>query len=97
MNISYYAMPLVLQREIPYQALTILPFFPDPVPDYLKACVDTVIKISIQEPSGDVLVFLTGYEEVEATVRLLKEYANTMADSANIGFTFAILFSINNK
>ncbi|EFX63709.1 hypothetical protein DAPPUDRAFT_335094, partial [Daphnia pulex] len=56
----------------------------DPVPDYLKASVDTVIKISIREPSGDVLVFLTGYEEVETAVRLLKEHSNTIADSANI-------------
>nr|CAH0106947.1 unnamed protein product [Daphnia galeata] len=55
----------------------------DPVSDYLKASVDTVIKISIHEPSGDVLVFLTGFEEVEAVVRLLKEYANTIADTTN--------------
>lgn len=54
----------------------------DPVPDYVKASVDTVIKISIHEPPGDVLVFLTGYEEVETTVRLLKEYANTIAESS---------------
>ena len=59
--------------------------FLDPVSDYLKASVDTVIKISIHEPSGDVLVFLTGFEEVEAVVRLLKEYANTIADTINKG------------
>ncbi len=59
--------------------------FLDPVSDYLKASVDTVIKISIHEPSGDVLVFLTGFEEVEAVVRLLKEYANTIADTTNKG------------
>ena len=59
--------------------------FLDPVPDYVKSCVDTVIKISVHEPSGDILVFLTGYEEVETVTRLLKDYAYSLADSKNRG------------
>ena len=45
----------------------------DPVPDYVKATVDTVIKIHLSEPMGDILAFLTGQEEVDRAVGLLKE------------------------
>ncbi|PVD35122.1 hypothetical protein C0Q70_06403 [Pomacea canaliculata] len=37
---------------------------PDPVPDYLKATVDTVMKIHFNERPGDVLAFLTGMMKV---------------------------------
>ncbi|XP_069698122.1 probable ATP-dependent RNA helicase DHX35 isoform X2 [Periplaneta americana] len=45
----------------------------EPVPDYVKAVVETVIKIHEYEPLGDVLAFLTGQEEVDRAVKLLKE------------------------
>ena len=32
---------------------------PEPVADYVKATIDTVIKIHENEPFGDVLAFLT--------------------------------------
>lgn len=63
------------------------------VPDYVKASVDTVIKISTKEPPGDVLVFLTGYDEVEIVVRLLKDFANSLADSNSNG-TFRLSFKM---
>lgn len=34
--------------------------FLDPVPDYIKATIDVVIKIHENEPFGDILAFLTG-------------------------------------
>ena len=34
----------------------------NPCPDYVKGCVDTVIKLHKDEPPGDVLVFLTGMD-----------------------------------
>ena len=37
----------------------------DPVPDYVKATVETVMKIHRIEKEGDVLCFLTGQEEVK--------------------------------
>ncbi|KAJ9594469.1 hypothetical protein L9F63_014081, partial [Diploptera punctata] len=43
-----------------------------PVPDYVKATVDTVIKIHLNEPMGDILAFLTGQDEVDRAVRLPK-------------------------
>jgi len=63
-------------------------FILDPVPDYMKASVDCAIKISNQEPSGDVLIFLTGSEEVDNAVRLLKDYAHNCADSSRKGIYF---------
>lgn len=61
----------------------------DPVPDYVKATLETVIKISTHEPAGDVLVFLTGYEEVETVVKLLKDFVNHGAYTGDRGFTIS--------
>jgi ATP-dependent RNA helicase DDX35 len=43
----------------------------DPVPDYVKASVETVMKIHSCEPPGDVLCFLTGQEDINSVVRAL--------------------------
>ncbi|XP_077439594.1 putative ATP-dependent RNA helicase DHX35 isoform X1 [Vanacampus margaritifer] len=50
-----------------------------PVPDYVKATVETVMKIHEAEDAGDVLVFLTGQDEVEKVVSLLQEHARSMS------------------
>ncbi|XP_077561883.1 DEAH-box helicase 16 lethal (2) 37Cb isoform X2 [Haemaphysalis longicornis] len=42
-----------------------------PEADYLDACVVTVLQIHITQPLGDVLVFLTGQEEIEACQEML--------------------------
>jgi ATP-dependent RNA helicase DDX35 len=47
----------------------------EPVPDYVKAVVDTAALIHEHEPLGDILAFLTGQEEVDRAVSLLKEQA----------------------
>ncbi|XP_071929563.1 probable pre-mRNA-splicing factor ATP-dependent RNA helicase DEAH9 isoform X2 [Coffea arabica] len=45
----------------------------DPVPDYLQAAVSTVLSIHDQEAMGDILVFLTGQDDIDAAVQLLSE------------------------
>ncbi len=35
------------------------------VQDYLAAAVDTAMHIHLQEPAGDVLIFLTGQAEID--------------------------------
>uniref|UniRef100_A0A8C2HAS1 Probable ATP-dependent RNA helicase DHX35 n=1 Tax=Cyprinus carpio TaxID=7962 RepID=A0A8C2HAS1_CYPCA len=50
-----------------------------PVPDYVKATVETVMKIHETEEDGDVLAFLTGQEEVEKVVSMLQEQARTLS------------------
>uniref|UniRef100_A0A6Q2YUB5 RNA helicase n=1 Tax=Esox lucius TaxID=8010 RepID=A0A6Q2YUB5_ESOLU len=49
-----------------------------PVPDYVKATVETVLKIHETEDDGDVLAFLTGQEEVEKVVSMLQEQARAL-------------------
>ncbi|XP_043241834.1 probable ATP-dependent RNA helicase DHX35 [Amphibalanus amphitrite] len=49
----------------------------EPVPNYIQACVDTVCRLHTTEPPGDVLVFLTGQDEVDEVVRKLREAPDT--------------------
>eukprot|EP00730_Choanoeca_flexa_P015411 TRINITY_DN7072_c0_g1_i1.p2 TRINITY_DN7072_c0_g1~~TRINITY_DN7072_c0_g1_i1.p2 ORF type:complete len:700 (+),score=155.52 TRINITY_DN7072_c0_g1_i1:57-2156(+) len=44
-----------------------------PVPDYLKACVATTVDIHGTKGQGDVLVFLTGQDEVDSAVQMIAE------------------------
>ncbi|KAI5070716.1 hypothetical protein GOP47_0015059 [Adiantum capillus-veneris] len=43
-----------------------------PEADYLEAAVVTVLQIHVTQPAGDVLVFFTGQEEIEAAEEILK-------------------------
>ncbi|XP_048406335.1 probable ATP-dependent RNA helicase DHX35 [Stegostoma tigrinum] len=52
-----------------------------PVPDYVKATVDTVTKIHQNEADGDILAFLTGQEEVEMVVSMVIEQARALSRS----------------
>jgi pre-mRNA-splicing factor ATP-dependent RNA helicase DHX15/PRP43 len=47
-------------------------FMEDPVSDYVKAATRLVLKIHCTEKPGDILVFLTGEEEIEDTCRRIK-------------------------
>lgn len=40
-----------------------------PVSDYVQAAVDTVFNIHLKEPAGDILVFLTGREEIDGAIQ----------------------------
>lgn len=45
----------------------------EPCPNYVQGAVETVLKLHEREPPGDILVFLTGMDEVDHCVSLLKE------------------------
>lgn len=45
----------------------------DPEYDYLEATLMTVIQIHLSEPQGDILVFLTGQEEIDTSCEVLYE------------------------
>lgn len=51
-------------------------YITEPVPCYVQATVDAVLKINASKEHGDILAFLTGQEEVDRAVRLLNEHAN---------------------
>ncbi|CAN6482719.1 unnamed protein product [Victoria cruziana] len=48
-------------------------FLQKPTSNYLHEAVSTVLSIHEKEPMGDILVFLTGQDEIEAAVQLLNE------------------------
>mmetsp|Transcript_70916 Transcript_70916/g.208102 ORF Transcript_70916/g.208102 Transcript_70916/m.208102 type:complete len:1156 (+) Transcript_70916:169-3636(+) len=45
----------------------------DPEQDYVEAALMTVLQIHLTEPSGDILVFLTGQEEIDTACQILHE------------------------
>ncbi|XP_012538179.1 pre-mRNA-splicing factor ATP-dependent RNA helicase DHX16 [Monomorium pharaonis] len=49
-----------------------------PESDYIDACVVSIIQIHITQPSGDILVFLTGQEEIETCQESLQEKVRTL-------------------
>lgn len=48
-------------------------FAKTPVEDYLDAAVKQVLTIHLQYPPGDILVFMTGQEDIEATCQVIAE------------------------
>nr|XP_018679353.1 PREDICTED: probable pre-mRNA-splicing factor ATP-dependent RNA helicase DEAH2 isoform X2 [Musa acuminata subsp. malaccensis] len=52
----------------------------EPERDYLEAAIRTVVQIHMCEPSGDILVFLTGEEEIEDACRKITKEINNMGD-----------------
>ncbi|XP_065200685.1 probable ATP-dependent RNA helicase DHX35 [Planococcus citri] len=60
----------------------------EPIPDYVDGVVDCVCKIHKDEPEGDILAFLTGSEEVDRAVSLLRQHLN---ENINKYFTPLIL------
>ncbi len=48
------------------------------MPDYVKESVNTVLKIHEREERGDILVFLTGQDEVDTAVNLLSQHSTSM-------------------
>ncbi|XP_026743379.1 probable ATP-dependent RNA helicase DHX35 [Trichoplusia ni] len=53
----------------------------EPVPDYVKATVETVIKIHENEPFGDILAFLTSQEEILTALETLQIYSEQNNDA----------------
>ncbi|VDP02523.1 unnamed protein product, partial [Soboliphyme baturini] len=48
-------------------------YMKNPVPDYIQATISTILKIHrFEAPSGDILAFLSGQDEVEAVCSILR-------------------------
>lgn len=54
----------------------------EPEPDYLEACIITVMQVHLSEPAGDILVFLTGQEEIDTCAEILHGRMKALADLA---------------
>jgi ATP-dependent RNA helicase DDX35 len=55
-----------------------------PVANYLTATIDTVVDIHMEKPPGDILVFLTGRDEVEGVVKQLRDRLEQMRRPAHV-------------
>ncbi|KAK5687180.1 DEAH-box ATP-dependent RNA helicase prp43 [Elasticomyces elasticus] len=60
-------------------------FTPEPERDYVEAALRTVLQIHATEPEGDVLLFLTGEEEIEDACRKINLEADEMIREADAG------------
>ena len=54
----------------------------EPESDYLEAAMITVMQIHLSEPAGDILVFLTGQEEIDACCETLYSRMQALGDLA---------------
>lgn len=65
-------------RQFPVKTI----YSPEPVHDFVDAALKAIFQIHVKEPMpGDILVFLTGQETVEALENLVNEYAVGMDPS----------------
>ncbi|KAJ5945865.1 Pre-mRNA-splicing factor ATP-dependent RNA helicase PRP43 [Penicillium verhagenii] len=60
-------------------------YTPEPEQDYVEAAIRTVLQIHATEPEGDILVFLTGEEEIEDACRKISLEADEMVREADAG------------
>ncbi|KAJ2422050.1 DEAH-box ATP-dependent RNA helicase prp43, partial [Coemansia sp. RSA 2524] len=60
-------------------------YTPEPERDYLEAAIKTALQIHAAEPEGDILVFLTGEEEIEEACRLLRARGDDLIRRAQCG------------
>jgi ATP-dependent RNA helicase DHX8/PRP22 len=54
----------------------------EPETDYLEASLITVMQIHLSEPAGDILVFLTGQEEIDTSAEILYGRMKALGDLA---------------
>lgn len=57
-------------------------FLESPAEDYVERAVKTVFDIHLQEGEGDILVFLTGREEIDTAIQLISERAAALHPKA---------------
>lgn len=60
-------------------------YTPEPEQDYVEAAVRTVLQIHATEPEGDILLFLTGEEEIEDAARKIALEGDEMVREADAG------------
>ncbi|KAK4640215.1 DEAH-box ATP-dependent RNA helicase prp43 [Podospora bellae-mahoneyi] len=87
---SYFS----LRKEDPPAPLLAVPgrthpveifYTPEPERDYVEAAVRTVLQIHAIEPEGDILLFLTGEEEIEDACRRISLEVDDMVRESDAG------------
>ncbi|RQM12689.1 hypothetical protein B5M09_010130 [Aphanomyces astaci] len=59
-------------------------YTPEPQRDYVEAAVRTAVQIHLCEPEGDILLFLTGQEEIDTAVRQITAECHAL-DQSKVG------------
>ncbi len=74
----FYGAPLI---SVPGRLHRVETFYsPEPERDYVEAAVRTVLQIHQYEPEGDILLFLTGEQEIEDTCRRISDQSISLPD-----------------
>lgn len=60
-------------------------YTPEPEQDYVEAAIRTVLQIHATEPEGDILLFLTGEDEIEDAARKISLEADEMVREVDAG------------
>jgi ATP-dependent RNA helicase DHX8/PRP22 len=55
----------------------------EPQPDVLDATIVAVLQIHLEEPSGDILVFMTGQDQIEDAAKVIRERGRALPPSAD--------------
>ncbi|PNW80770.1 hypothetical protein CHLRE_07g329150v5 [Chlamydomonas reinhardtii] len=71
---------LVRGRQFPVQVL----YTARPEDNYLDAAINATLQVHGEEPEGDVLVFLTGQDEIDSAERLLKDRLSSLPAAARM-------------
>src|SRR4051812_23618535 len=64
-------------RKFPVEVL----YTKEPESDYLDAALITIMQIHLSEPPGDILLFLTGQEEIDTACQILYERMKSLGPS----------------
>lgn len=56
----------------------------EPEVDYLASALDSVMQIHVSEPPGDILVFLTGQEEIDFSCEVLYDRVKSLKSAADL-------------
>ena len=69
--------------KIPGRTFPVQTFYSkEPEHDYLEAALTCVLQIHLTEPPGDILIFLTGQEEIDSSCQMLTNRMERLGDEA---------------
>ncbi|SMQ46291.1 unnamed protein product [Zymoseptoria tritici ST99CH_3D7] len=58
-------------------------YLSEPAEDYIERAVKTVFDIHSSEPEGDILIFLTGREEIETVIEMIADRMPSLSNNAD--------------
>lgn len=59
-------------------------FSKTPCEDYVDSAIKQALKIHLSQPAGDILIFMTGQEDIEATCEVIKERLEQVKEASDL-------------